>query len=220
MVHSSWTLRTGFEVVTRISVTRFVCLGLIVVCLVVACDDGSASLPRLLDLDGHEVDPFAAPAGDPSSGVSPSNGLATVLLFVRTDCPIANRYAPEIQRIHSEFNSRGVQFWLVYPDPDETPDGIRQHIQDFGYTFPVVRDVRHTLVRQTGAKVTPEAAVFRAGGELVYCGRIDDRYVDFGQARTEPRTRELRQVVNALLERKEITLTRSAAVGCPIAELE
>ena len=143
-----------------------------------------------------------------------------MFLFVRIDCPISNRYAPEIQRLHSEFASRGVKFWLVYPDPDESPEDIRSHCREFGYTMDVLRDVEHALVRRTGARVTPEAAVFVSGQELLYCGRIDDWYVDFGKARASPTRRELRGVLGQLLEGKRGSFESAPAVGCPIAELE
>ena len=48
------------------------------------------------------------------------NALAiTVLIFVSTDCPVSNRYAPEITRLLEEFSPRGVRFQLVYPNPLE-----------------------------------------------------------------------------------------------------
>ena len=31
----------------------------------------------------------------------------TVLIFISTDCPISNRYAPEIKRLHDEFAPKG-----------------------------------------------------------------------------------------------------------------
>ena len=40
-----------------------------------------------------------------------------VLVFTTTDCPISNRYAPELERLHRDYGSRGVAFFLVYPDP-------------------------------------------------------------------------------------------------------
>ena len=115
--------------------------------LLIGCAEGSGSESLyLLDLAGQRVDPFSL------AGVE-----AHVFLFTRTDCPISNRYAPEVQRLHGEYADRGVHFWLVYPDPEEEPDDIRQHLRDYGYTFEALRDVRHTLVERTGATVTPEA---------------------------------------------------------------
>ena len=75
-----------------------------------------------LDLAGNPRDPFATPAE------------ARVLVFVRTDCPITNRYAPELKRLWDEFVPSGVRFWLVYPDPSETTGKIQNHVLD--YSFP------------------------------------------------------------------------------------
>src|SRR5580693_341193 len=73
---------------------------------------------RLLDLDNRTVDPLQA---------APET-TATVLLFVTTDCPISNRYAPEVARLFKSFAPKGVRFWLIYPNPAESPQAIRNHL--------------------------------------------------------------------------------------------
>ena len=40
-----------------------------------------------------------------------------VLIFIRTDCPIANRYAPELQNLFERYGSRGFDFKLIYAEP-------------------------------------------------------------------------------------------------------
>src|SRR5437879_13737162 len=73
---------------------------------------------------------FAIPLGAGTSGPTDLAGKVvqlfdardskpTVLLFVRTDCPISNRYAPELIRLNKEFSSSAV-FYLVYADPANT----------------------------------------------------------------------------------------------------
>jgi len=144
---------------------------------------------------------------------------ATVALFVRTDCPISNRYVPEIQRIHETYAGKGVAFWLVYPDPDAKDEAIRAHIEEFGYPMGALRDPEHRLVDHVGAKITPEAALFDAAGKLVYLGRIDDRYVDFGKARPEPTRRDLSLALDAVLDGRPVERDRARAIGCFIGDL-
>ena len=163
---------------------------------------------RLLDLEGRVVDPFAR------------ESVAKVFVFTLTDCPISNRYAPELHRLHDEFQGRGVEFWLVYPDPSETVAEIRTHLQDYGYPFPALRDPGQTLVALTGVEVTPEAALFDASGRLVYRGRIDDLYVAFGKRRAEPTRRDLEEAVEATLAGRRIEPATTKAVGCYIPRLE
>jgi len=162
----------------------------------------------LHDLEGREVDPLA----DDRTPV-------TVFLFTRADCPISNRYAPEVRRLHERLAPRGVRFWLVYPDPAATAEAIRAHLAEYGYPMGALRDPRHILVRATGARVTPEAAVFARGRGLVYHGRIDDRFPGFGQARAEPSSRDLEQAVEAALDGREVATPVTQAVGCYLADL-
>ncbi len=152
-------------------------------------------------------DPFAKPA------------RAHVLLFVRTDCPITNRYAPELKRIAEEFAGRGVDFWLVYPDPAETPEGIARHKAEYQLPGTPLRDPQHVLVKRSEARISPQAAVFDHALHLVYSGRIDDRYVSFGKARATPQTHDLENAITATLEGKSVAEARTRAVGCYLADV-
>ncbi|TDI49987.1 MAG: redoxin domain-containing protein [Acidobacteria bacterium] len=157
------------------------------------------------DLEGRPLDPF----DDVQRG--------TVLIFARSDCPISNRYAPEIRRITERFTAEGVRFWLVYPDDDDTSEVIRAHAGSFGYTQTAVRDRRHALVKAAGVRVTPEVAVFDAQGRLLYAGRIDDQYVDFGKRRATPTVRNLENAIVALLAGRAPATPRTTAIGCTIS---
>ena len=61
----------------------------------VAADGAGLSL---MGVDGVPVRPLAEP-----------HPPATVFLFVRTHCPISNRYAPEVRRLHEAFGPAGVR---------------------------------------------------------------------------------------------------------------
>jgi hypothetical protein len=161
-----------------------------------------------LDLDGQSLDPLAV-----------SRGKGTVLIFTRSDCPISNRYAPEVQRLADRFGPLGIAFWLVYVDPDEEPQAIRRHLEEYGYGLPALRDTEHRLVRLAGARVTPEAAVYTPGRELVYGGRIDNRYSDYDRKRFSPTKRDLEEALEGLLAGRAPEVKRSPAVGCYIADL-
>ena len=169
----------------------------------------SAGPPSVLDLADRSVDPFAA-----------ADAQATVLVFVRTDCPTSNRYAPEVQRLFDEYASRNVAFWLVYVDRGETPVEIRRHLVEYGYQLPAVRDMRHALVDMSEATVTPEAAVFAPDGEVVYRGRIDNRYTEFGKGRPAPTRRDLEQALDAVLAGRRVLHARTQSVGCYIEDLK
>ena len=137
---------------------------------------------------------------------------ATVLLFVMHDCPIANSYAPELARIAADYSTRGVEFFAVYSD--ETVQQAAAHIAEYRIPFTGLCDPKLQLARRAGATVVPEAAVFSRTGELLYRGRIDDRAVRFGAVRPEPRRRDLRLALDALLAGRKVAPRFTTAVGC------
>jgi hypothetical protein len=164
--------------------------------------------PRLLDLDGAPFDLWRA------------SRPATVAIFIRSDCPISNRYAPEIRRLYERFHPRGVEFFLVYVNPREEPAAIRKHREEYDYPCPALRDPAHALVGLTGATVTPEAVVFDAARQTVYRGRIDDLYESLGKSRTAPTTHDLADALEATLLGMPVAVPVTKAVGCYIGDLE
>ena len=144
--------------------------------------------------------------------------LTTVLVFTTTDCPISNRYAPEIKRLATRFDGQ-VRFRLVYPVPSDSEASIREHVKKFGYTLQWERDTRQALVRKTGVTVTPEVAIVDSAGKLLYRGRIDDRYIEFGKDRPQPTVRDLERSLEAVIAGKPVPVAETRAIGCFISDL-
>ena len=178
----------------------------------VACVIANSATPRALtditvpSLDGVMVSPLR------------STGDVTVLIFVTTDCPIANRYAPEIRRIYEEFGEK-VTFWLVYTADSAQVSELAEHRESFGFPMKAVRDLKNELVQVTGVTVTPEVAVYDVNQELSYRGRINDQYVEFGIARAAARTHDLRDVLARLVAGEQVVYSETQAVGCYIPDV-
>jgi hypothetical protein len=172
-----------------------------------AAKDSAVSESSVRDLAGKIVDPLAG------------NGRADLLLFVRTDCPISNRYAPELGRIVERFAAQPLDVWLIYVDEDETPEKIEKHMAEYRLPGTPLRDVKQQLAGRARVKVTPEAALFDAGGVRRYRGRIDDRHVDYGKTRTEPSTHELLDAITAVMDDRTPAVAEVDAVGCPLPPL-
>lgn len=145
-------------------------------------------------------------------------GKVRVFVYARTDCPISNRYAPEIRRIFEKYKEE-VDWWLIFPNPKLARDQIEKHLKEFDYPFPAFHDSAQQLVNQSEAKVTPEVAVYGKENQLVYSGRIDDRYVSFGKARPEPTEHNLEMAIDAALANKMVSPSRHDPVGCYIKDM-
>ncbi len=181
---------------------------------------GAAAIPvfagapnTFLDTEGVARDPFAAPAhGGPAR--------AQVFVFVRTDCPITNRSAPELQRLSQKFAAQGAEFWMVYADPAATVQSIREHLSQYSFPGTALRDPRHELVKRAKVTIAPEAAVFDASGRLVYHGRIDDQWISPGKARPAALTHDLEDAISAVLVGRPPAHAETRAVGCWLADVQ
>lgn len=143
---------------------------------------------------------------------------ATVLIFVWQTCPVANAYAPEIERIYNDYKNRGVAMYLVQVDPDLKLESARKHAQDYGFTLPVITDPKNILAKYTSATMTPESVVLLADGRRVYNGRIDNRQAALGKRRPKATVHDLRDTLDAILAGNDVKPRTTEVIGCYIPE--
>ncbi len=167
-----------------------------------------AAEPFGTDLSGHPVEQIA-----------PAGSRAVVLFFAASDCPISNRYIPEIERLDREFAPQGVRFWWVYPNPADTAAVVSEHDKQFDIHGDVVLDTAQRLTQMAHATITPEVAVLvptGAGLREVYRGRIDNRYIALGQERPAPTRFDLEEAIRAVLLSRPVPEPGGPTVGCSI----
>jgi thiol-disulfide isomerase/thioredoxin len=160
----------------------------------------------LATLDGRVIDPFAGDA------------RATVFVFIHPDCPVSNRYAPELNRLHDEYAARGVRLFAVYPGREDDEAEIRAHYKDYGLRATALRDPDFRLADIAQVTMTPEAAVF-VKDQLVYRGRIDDRAPRLGIWRPAAGVRDLADVLARVAAGETPRFRATQAVGCYIKPL-
>jgi mono/diheme cytochrome c family protein/thiol-disulfide isomerase/thioredoxin len=163
-------------------------------------DDSS---PEFADLSGAIQRPLE---------VGTKNG--SVLIFYWHDCPICNSYAPEINRLSSDYPN--FSFYIVQVDPDLTPDAAKTHARQYGLRPPVLLDPRHRLVSLARATVAPEAVVFGQNQNVLYRGRIDNLYADLNKRRAEATEHDLRAALDAIAAGRPVK-SQPAPVGCLMA---
>ncbi|MFT4114336.1 redoxin domain-containing protein [Silvibacterium sp.] len=157
--------------------------------------------------------------GQPIQSLAPSGTRVVVLVFVASDCPISNRYLPELAQLAAQHETKGVRLWLVYPNPGDTAGVVRRQQAQFDVHLPTALDAAQTLVKLAHIHVTPEAAVFRPNGSglrELWHGRIDDRYLSFGHERPQAFHHDLEDAIRALLEGRQPQPAGGPAIGCTI----
>jgi hypothetical protein len=195
---------------------------------------------RILCALGVSIFPFfslssppAAPAAAPAAAEQPAwnpvfktfdgrelrpatNSQATVLVFLLKDCPIANSFIPELNRLDEEFRPRGVSLLLIHADSQVTPDEARAHATEYQIKLPVTLDPNHHWVKTAAATTSPEAVVFSKTGQIVYRGRINDQYVGLGKRRAVVTSHDLKSALEAILANQPIPQPKTEPIGCPI----
>lgn len=139
---------------------------------------------------------------------------AVLLFFLLPDCPVSNSYAPEIERIAAAYKGKKIACYIVHGDPDVTAAQAKKHAKEYGLTCPVLLDPAHRLAKKAGATMAPEAAVLDRDGKVLYRGRIDDWYADYGKRRVEPRERDLRNALDAIVQGKAVAAPTTKVIGC------
>jgi hypothetical protein len=161
--------------------------------------------PSVRDVDGSLLNVF-----------KPS-GVANVLFFISSDCPISNSYAPTIQKICAGYENQGVRCTLLYEDIGVDRRSITKHLDEFAYRgIPAAIDADQKIATYAKATVTPEAVVVDRNGETRYRGRIDNFYADLGKPRQQVTQHDLADALNAVLTGKPVLHPETRALGCYI----
>lgn len=119
--------------------TMFQCVFTAALVLTLATVRAQGAEPFGVGLDGKPINQLAKP------GVR-----VVVLFFAASDCPISNRYVPEIARLSREFSGPAL-FWWVYPNPEDKTDVIARHNREFDLHGNTVLDTQQSLLVATGS---------------------------------------------------------------------
>lgn len=165
------------------------------------------SVPPFTDLQGAE------------RRVPAPGAMATVVIFVTVDCPISNRYVPEMRRIADEYSKKNVSFLLAYVDPYIGREEVLKHQQEFQIKLPSVLDFKHHIVKALGATITPEAVLIGDDARIKYRGRIDNTYIEHGRPREVPSRRDLRIAIDEVLAGKQVSEPVTRSIGCDIPDI-
>ncbi|HEX4000803.1 MAG TPA: redoxin domain-containing protein [Pirellulales bacterium] len=180
-----------------------------------------AATNAVAQLIGRRVSNFVVKdaGGQTKSLADYADKQAVVLVFVSSQCPIANEYLPIIEELAKKFADRSVQFLTVYSSPSDTAEKVAAQQKQFKLTLPALFDHDQQVLESVGAERTAEAFVLDARGVIRYHGRIDDRY-GYEYHRDTPKRNDLEIAINELLEHKKVSISSTSAQGCLFGHCE
>ncbi len=137
---------------------------------------------------------------------------ASVVIFLMTDCPVANAMVPDLSELASRYAPLGIRFYGIFSG--EKQEDILRHSKDYQISFPCLLDDSGVLAEKCGATRVPEAAIFDKNGRSIYRGRIDDRAVRIGRMKPIPAERNLADALAALVAGNPLPPPQPATAGC------
>ena len=137
------------------------------------------------------------------------------IFFVTSDCPIAQRYVPEIKRIIKDYKSVST-FRLVYEDSGVSQQKVSAHHSEYNMKCPFSLDKGHSIAKRYKITVVPTALVLNDRGETLYRGRIDDSYGENFKWRPAKQL-DLRNALSALRDGKSVPVKVTSVIGCTLS---
>ena len=119
----------------------------------VACTDGRSGInpgDRAPNVQG------TTPTGSPLA-IYDINGKLFLLNFWATWCAPCIEEMPALQSLHTKFKDRGFQ--VIGIAVDDTEENVRETIQKFGITYPIIIDNKAQSKRQYQVKGFPESFI-------------------------------------------------------------
>ena len=158
---------------------------------------------RVVDLDGRIHRPGM------TDGLRP---VAIVLLD--SGCPIARRYAPELNALFRQCSDQGVEFYGMLSDPLLTREEAVKFRDEFRLEYPIIWDSAGDLAIRLKPSHFPECFVISPRDEIIYRGRIDNRFAAVGKLRGQVTEFELRDAIAAAAAGTVPEVRFAKPVGC------
>ena len=143
-----------------------------------------------------------------------------IVIFTCNTCPYAVQYEDRIIALDKKYASKGYPVIAIMPnDPEVQPgdsmDAMKARAASKGFTFPYLMDEGQKIYPQYGANKTPHVFILKKtnkGNIVKYIGAIDDNYKDASAVNIK----YAENAVDALLAGKEVSETKTRAIGCSI----
>ncbi|MBY0229812.1 MAG: thioredoxin family protein [Gemmataceae bacterium] len=140
---------------------------------------------------------------------------AFVVVFLDTECPLANLYLPTLAKLQR----KGVQFVAISSSAHDPFNRVASHAEERAIPFPVLKDFDGKVAGSFGATRSPEAFLLDAKRVIRYKGRIDDQYAP-GVRKPKPTRSDLGEAIDELLAGKKVSIPATEPVGCLIERMK
>jgi peroxiredoxin len=169
---------------------------------------------------GRQIAPFELIdfQGQPHKLADWKDSPVLVVVFLGTECPIAQQYGPRLQELADRFAEHKVAFVVINSNQQDSLTEMAHYAKTFGLKVSILKDLGNKVADQFQAERTPEAFVLDKDRRVVYHGRIDDQFT-YGRQRPKVQHQYVAEAVEAVLAGKPVEIAETEAHGCHIGRV-
>lgn len=139
----------------------------------------------------------------------------SVNFFLLEECRISQNISGEIKYNIENFDQTRFDYRAYFSGESSKEEKINEFMADYKLDMPYFLDADKEKQVYYGAELAPEVIVFdEKNKEVLYKGRIDNSYADVGVRRRVVTSRDLRVVLQAILDGAPIPVSQTKAIGC------
>ena len=147
---------------------------------------------------------------------NPTEKRLKAYVFLSDECPMCQGYAPVLNQLAADYESKGVDIIGVFPNYYATDSSILAYKNEYAIRFTTIKDSIFTLTNHFKASTTPQVFVENREGVLLYAGQIDDAYFRAGKRRGTTSEHYFKAAIDAILINKKPEIKETKAIGCVI----
>ena len=141
-----------------------------------------------------------------------------LVLFICTHCPYVKHIEKSLGQLSSDYAGKPFAIVAISANdvathPADSPAGLKQQAETFGFKFPYLYDETQDVAHAYNAACTPDPYLFDADFKLVYRGQYDDSRPGNGVPVTG---KDLRAAIDAVLAGKPVPPEQKPSIGCNI----
>lgn len=143
---------------------------------------------------------------------------ALLVMFICAHCPYVKHINEGLTALGKDYSSKSLAIVAISSNdaethPDDSPEGLKQQAESFGFTFPYVHDESQAVAKNYKAACTPDFFLFDADFHLVYRGQFDDSR----PGNNIPVTgKDLRAAIDLVLAGEPVPVDQRPSIGCNI----
>jgi len=142
----------------------------------------------------------------------------TLIMFICNHCPFVLHVNEALIKLANDYKEKGIAFVAISSNdvenyPQDSPDKMKIHAKKLGYPFPYLYDESQAVAKSYDAACTPDFYLLDKDAILVYRGRMDASRPGNG---IENDGKDIRQVLDNVLEGKEVSDKQYPSAGCNI----